>query len=1119
MMNIRAVCCIAIVMVFLSFRDARGQGDPIFSAAGFQQNHDYFSGLPEEHIDSKSGALILTFTDLVLPGNAGAELRFQRSYNSKTGGWTLGVVGLPTTAIFDARPFGSVPVTDRIIGTSDGAEHYARYPAPGTSCPVAGNCRYYLTKEFWLMDTVDEKVFMPDGTVNSYTIFDAAYRTGHLSDSRDIYGNHLTVSVSNDEWTLRQYFEDKQTYREVKWKLFGTEGIPGYIKYTGPGVSLEWRYEYTGVNLTRVVSPEQTAWSFEYETLFHDLGSSQSLLRQVETPSGGRIHYDYENFDTGNLCDPSGAPDVDTSCHLMTPVVSARQTDGNLPAGEWLYAYPPVTSTAPVSTIANPDGSRVEMTYTSDWSAVGENSNALETQLDTRVLRDANGAVVEREERQYAGRDIGDGGLTDGSAVLASVKITRNGIEYLTSYDYKPSSEHFADYHRPWKITEQASNGFTRTTERTYTYGSFNLSANGQPRILGKLAAETVTVQGAPEPTVTRSWTYDSATGFTTSETAFGRQTTFQQDGYGNVWKVTNGNGHTTTYSYDWGVVNQIDTPEYAVRRVVNPEGTVHSETRAGRTTTFEYDDLFRIRRTEPPAGNDIVTDYASDGTWMKVSRGSSWMQTSLDGLGRAIGTTDATGVRTSTVYDAMGRKAQESTPFFSTPFYTGFAYDALGRIVKRLNPDGTYVEIAYDADTVSIRDENNYWTVQQWKAFGTPDDARLVGVTDASGHTWQYTYNGLGQLARVLAPDNVERTWEHAGDLLTRESQPESGVTLYTDYDGAGNLKRKVDANQTVFTYAYDDNERIKTVAAGDRTTTFTYEPGSDNRQTASVDGVQTTFSYDPAGRMSRRVDFAPGNPVPYIQEFGYDGNDNLELITYASQRKVHYTFDAGNRVTRVTDLERGKDYATDFSYGPSGAFASYRTGNQLVHSFGYDEKRAWPTTIDAGDFMHLRYNVYDGVGNVHNITDDRSGGTVENFDYDTLYRLTRAQGPYGEALYNYDPHGNRISNTAATYSYTGFRLMQQNTETFSYDDNGNVKTATSRGATYDYTPDNQLETSSVDGTVASYQYDADGWRLAKMSGGATSVYLRGPGGQLLSENRKVTTRITSTPAASWSA
>jgi hypothetical protein len=76
---------------------SRAQGDPaaVLHAPGFQQNRDYFSALPFENIDTATGGLVLTFTDLVLPGNAGRDLRFQRTYNNKVGYWTFGIAGVP----------------------------------------------------------------------------------------------------------------------------------------------------------------------------------------------------------------------------------------------------------------------------------------------------------------------------------------------------------------------------------------------------------------------------------------------------------------------------------------------------------------------------------------------------------------------------------------------------------------------------------------------------------------------------------------------------------------------------------------------------------------------------------------------------------------------------------------------------------------------------------------------------------------------------------------------------------------------------------------------------------------------------------------------------------------
>jgi hypothetical protein len=112
---VRITGTVSILRTFLTFTSlilcstgtSFAQSDPVFDAQGFEQNRAYFSQLPFEHIDTLSGGLILTFTDLVLPGNAGRELRFERTYNSKgpTGApWSFGIAGVPMSVIHPAGP-------------------------------------------------------------------------------------------------------------------------------------------------------------------------------------------------------------------------------------------------------------------------------------------------------------------------------------------------------------------------------------------------------------------------------------------------------------------------------------------------------------------------------------------------------------------------------------------------------------------------------------------------------------------------------------------------------------------------------------------------------------------------------------------------------------------------------------------------------------------------------------------------------------------------------------------------------------------------------------------------------------------------------------------------------
>lgn len=57
--------------------------DELYNAPGFNPYRETFSSMANEHIDTFTGGLILTFEDLRLPGNGGFDLVIQRTYNSK----------------------------------------------------------------------------------------------------------------------------------------------------------------------------------------------------------------------------------------------------------------------------------------------------------------------------------------------------------------------------------------------------------------------------------------------------------------------------------------------------------------------------------------------------------------------------------------------------------------------------------------------------------------------------------------------------------------------------------------------------------------------------------------------------------------------------------------------------------------------------------------------------------------------------------------------------------------------------------------------------------------------------------------------------------------------------
>jgi len=1074
---------------------------PILDVTGFDQNRDYFSEAPFEHIDTLSGGLVLTFTDLVLPGNAGRELRFQRTYNSKNGRWTFGIAGLALYMSHGVELSSFPPGTEFQGGApaphmSDGSARrmaWAQRPMPG----VPTTFYEAISSQFWRYHRPSRTLTMADGTRCLYAENpDDPLPSGRLRASRctDSFGNvtlfawgpaaapslQVRQCLNGFDEPLLSCLSESRTV-DIAFNVT-VAGFPTTMSYDGR----TWTYE----GIASVTPPIGPGWQYTYDGL---------NLVTVTTPHGGVITYTYENQQYAG---------PDPGVEYFTLVVRRRAASGRLPAGTWEYTYLITedglsAETTVVMPVVIPSGHRVRYRHGDgvvyDPDGVFDGVAGL-VPLTERLVQECVGATcvdVERETRAYRNIQVLTWtafGILEPWTRTITRYVGASTQVYTTDYRYNTAD--FGDYHRPNLITEIGSAG-TRTTTRTYQHllGSY---------ILGLPASERITVG---TESFDKAWSYDPATGFKTAETIYEVTTTFAPDPFGNVERATKANGKFTRYTYQWGLLKDVITAEHTTTRVINPQGTVASQTQAGRTTTFTYDDVFRVTQVTPPGGtNPIVTAYDPLGEWVRVTRGTSGTTTTIDGLGRPIATVDNVGVRTTTEYDAEGRKVYEGYPFVGVAdIGTSLTYDALGRVTRRTNPDASFSTRTHGLGTVVLTDENTRETTQTFEAFGDPDQARLIAVRDADARTWQYTYNAIDRLRTVRAPDGSTRTWEYypGKELLQRETHPESGATAYV-YDPAGVLTQTTDAKGTQFVYTHDGNDRIQSMAGGGQTTLITYEPDSDNRRTASVGGVSTDFQYDPAGRRDRRTDTLDGKTFRTTHE--YDGNDRVRAIEYAtatgtSRRRVGVEHDAEGRITRI--FEGAQTYASAFTYHPSGAVLTYTGGNGVVNAFTFDPQRYWPTSLSAAGWQ-LQYQNYDGVGNVRTITDSRPTYT-QTFTYDVLDRLETATGIYGLATYAYDGHGNRTTAGGTTYTYdpATLRLTQQGPTSFSYDPNGNTLTAGPK--TFTYTPDNMMATATGDGINAAYTYDADQWRIKKTELAIPTYFLRGLGGELLTEWRSL--------------
>jgi YD repeat-containing protein len=874
-----------------------------------------------------------------------------------------------------------------------------------------------------------------------------------------------------------------------------------------------WTYTYQPSGL--IVQPaEGPAWQFVYE-------SNGGYIASITTPQGGQItyHYDWRTFSNG---DPEHTT---TSIYVLVE----RVANSGSVSGTWKFEYriSGPNGEAAGAIVELPSGQKIDHSYapiSDGWVLAGG------WHLFGRSVTDVDGVTeIEREQRDYI--QSLKAARQDRVWYVPEVRfrtITRAGRQYTTEYMYNTADNvNFADFHRPQQIVETGAMGeLSRTTALGYRHLTGQLAS---AYVVGLNASEVTNVGGQ---TASRSWTYNDLTGFRETETVAGITTTFAPDARGNVATVTKANGKNTSFAYSYGQVSQTTTPGVVTTRVINPDGTVQSETTANRTTSYQHDALGRVTKVSPPGANPIVTDYA--GNTIVTARGGSVTTTTLDGFGRAIETvTD--GVRTRTVYDAEGRTTFQSLPSTgAADVGTGFTYDGLGRVKTEDPPGAGSRTYTYTGNTIFVLDEEDRTTELRRQAFGHPDDVRLASVRDADQKEWTYSYDAAGHLTQVAGPEGTGiRTWVYndgnndgvpdvADNLLDRESHPESGTTKYS-YDAAGVLIQRTDAKIVALTYTHDGNDRVTSISGGGQTTTITYESGSDNRQSICVTesgpcdptndtARYTAFGYDGiTGRMTSRTDTI--DRKTFLTEYHYNGNDNIDRITYPSLRQVDYEYVA-NRISNVKNANSKAPYALGFGYDPSGAISTYTAGNALVTAIGFDAHQ-WVSSIGVGG-LQLGYE-YDKVGNIKQITDGRPG-MLQTFTYDTLDRLKTATSTGNFFMqFDYDAHGNRKSvPNVSSYTYdpvNPFRLtsVSNGPTAMTYDLNGNVESATGI-PTMAYTPNNMLKTFTSSGSPqVNFAYDADDWRVKKTVGsGVPTYFLRGPNGQLLTEWQNTTPTAT---------
>jgi RHS repeat-associated protein len=558
--------------------------------------------------------------------------------------------------------------------------------------------------------------------------------------------------------------------------------------------------------------------------------------------------------------------------------------------------------------------------------------------------------------------------------------------------------------------------------------------------------------------------------------------------------------GKSTTYT-----LNQYGSP----LRIVDPVGNVNS-------MTWSLTDVFMESRTD---ANNVTTFYRYDEhanpTEERVRvqdfdgqihdysiETVYWPPTDFTPphiKDRVRLRKDRNGRTTEYRYDPRGnlieeRIAVESIDSGPSPVVTRHVYDARGDRRATIDPRNFTTSFQYDAfgNLRSFKDPLGRETVTEWTERSLPQLRR-----DALGRVSRFEHDRLGRPTRTVHP-------------VADSGSAEDRIV----YDDRGNTRSQIDAEGRTTKTFYDLEGRVVRVENAEGGATESgYDPAGNkilesNWFDATSPRFDTTFIYDDAGRLSRKVE-----PLGKVTDFAYDGVGSVKRETLidvsdsAFEPRVNeYDYDGLNRRIRIRrDLgPRRPEVAIRYDGNGNKVFERDPLGREVFYR--YD---ALNRQIEASEpewkpgQRKITQALYDGNGNrIEERRLNEPAPQIRRFRYDELNRLKEREDARRAVTYfDYDAVGNLVREvdprvTVRLHTYdarnrrrtTTVRLDQvtnppRNVVTsFRYDRVGNLleeRSPNGNVVRHAYDGLNRLvSTEDSLGQLARYEYDARGNR-----------------------------------------
>jgi len=536
-----------------------------------------------------------------------------------------------------------------------------------------------------------------------------------------------------------------------------------------------------------------------------------------------------------------------------------------------------------------------------------------------------------------------------------------------------------------------------------------------------------------------------------------------------NPITMTDGNGHTTEYSWD----------EYGnLLSVTDPTGV---------RTTYTYNARQELISITNGVGDTVHLEYDKHGRIVQVRDALGHVtSTHWNSAGQLASVTDAAGSRWSLTYPELAPEELDIPAFVRQNLTSSDTH----RVRDTSRPIGQL--------PVSLTDPYGHVT-----HFEYNNGNQITAVTDPLGRTNRAVFDAWGNMVKTINALGAVTNYEYDGlSQLIAVTDP-LGARSEFDYDLAGEISQITDATGVV-------THRTVNRRTGKETTSSGGILGSSFRHVdylgrVIIEGENNTHSSQPvrrASQNSKSPSASPRNSETVTEFTAYDAAGNPVETLDAHGGLPRRTYDAANRLIReVSAAGRTQTFDYDQAGRPRRIGVGLSVPEQkpaVSENVEWEEPTAWAYTTLT----------YDAASRI--IARTYPDGTTEHTTYDALGRIVRVQHGARTATYAYDRCSRliRMSDNSA------------GTRRFIYDAAGQLVTAVDAlgyRTHFEYDAAGQMvRTLDATGQVTTYIYDAAGQLIRTVKGAGstaeiTSTYTYDAAGRLLSENNGERTRAYS--------